>query len=54
MCTAVGVSLVIMDYNVTESVDMSVEVCLEVITGTVNQISTVRVETLSGTATGEL
>ena len=43
-----------MDYNATESLDMSVEVCLEVVTGTVNQISTVQVETLSGTATGGL
>ena len=43
-----------MDYNATESVDMVVEVCVEVITGTVNQISTVLVETVSGTATGGL
>ena len=43
-----------MDYNATESVDMAVEVCVEVITGTVNQISTVLVETVSGTATGGL
>ena len=41
-----------MDYNATESVDMSVEVCVEIITGTVNQIATVEVETLSGTAIG--
>ena len=43
-----------MDYNATEAVDMLVEVCVEVITGTVNQIATVEVETLSGTATGGL
>lgn len=53
-CSAVGVSLVVMDYNATESVDMTVDVCVEVITGTVNQISTVQLETLSGTATGGL
>ena len=53
-CTAVGVSLVTMDYNATESDDMTVEVCAEVITGTVNQISAVQVETFSGTATGGL
>ena len=53
-CPAVGVSLVVMDYNATESVDMTVDVCVEVITGTVNQISTVQVETFSGTATGGL
>ena len=43
-----------MDYNATESDDITVEVCVEVITGTVNQISAVQVETLSGTATGGL
>jgi hypothetical protein len=53
-CAAVGVSLVVMDYNATESIDMTVDVCVEVISGTVNQISTVQVETFSGTATGGL
>ena len=40
-----------MDYNVTEG-DVSVEVCVEIATGTVSADNSVDVETRSLTATG--
>ena len=40
-----------MDYNVAEG-DTTVEVCVEIIVGTVNLEDTVELETMSGTATG--
>ena len=51
--TAVAVSFSSMDYNATEAVDMSVEVCVEVVMGTVNQVASVDLQTVSGSATGK-
>ena len=42
-----------LDLNVTEG-DTFVEVCVEIVTGTVSEEGTVEVETISGTATGKL
>ena len=52
--TAIAVSLVASDYNATEGEDMSVDVCVEVVMGTVNQAATVELTTISGSATGEM
>ena len=41
-------------YNVTEGTDMSIDVCVEIITGLVRQMSTVEIETDSGSATCKL
>ena len=48
---AVGVTFTSLDFNVTEG-DQFVEVCVEIVIGTVNEEDTVQVETVSGTATG--
>ena len=50
---AVGVTLTSLDLNVTEG-DPFVEVCVEIVVGTVSEEGTVEVETISGTATGKL
>ena len=50
---AVAVSFSSTHYNVTEGDDSYAEVCLEVIVGTVNQVSFVVIETISESATGE-
>ena len=42
-----------LDLNVTEG-DPFVEVCVEIVVGTVSEEGTVEVETISGTATGKL
>ena len=42
-----------MDYNITEE-DLFVEVCIEIVEGTVEENDTVQVETMSGTATGQI
>ena len=42
-----------LDLNVTEG-DPFVEVCVEIVVGTVSEEGTVAVETISGTATGKL
>ena len=49
-----AVSLVDRNYNVTEGTDMSIDVCVEIITGQVSQMSTVEIETDSGSATCKL
>lgn len=41
-----------MGYNATEANNRSVEVCVEVVIGTVNQIASVDVQTVSQSATG--
>ena len=50
--TAVAVSIVNIDYSVTEGVNITVEVCVEVVYGTVSQIAAVELQTVSGSATG--
>ena len=42
-----------LDFNVTEG-DLFVEVCVEIVVGTVSEEDTVEVETISRTATGKL
>ena len=51
---AIGVSLLDIDYNATEGTDTSVEVCVEIVMGTVNQVAAVEVMTISGSATGKI
>ena len=41
-----------MGYNATEANNVSVEVCVEVVIGTVSQIASVDVQTVSQSATG--
>lgn len=41
-----------MDYNATESSDTSVEVCVEIVIGTVNEVASVNVQTISRFAIG--
>ena len=41
-----------MGYNTTEANNTVVEVCIEVVIGTVNQIASVDVQTVSQSATG--
>ena len=52
--TAVGVlfSESAMGYNTTEANNTVVEVCIEVVIGTVNQIASVNVQTVGQSATG--
>lgn len=50
--TAVGVMFSAMGYNTTEANNTVVEVCIEVAIGTVNQIASVDVQTVSQSATG--
>ena len=50
--TAVAVSLLAAEYNATEGVDMTVEVCVEIIAGTVSTTTVATVQTESNTATG--
>ena len=50
--TAIAVSLAAAEYNATEGVDMTVEVCIEIIAGTVSNTAVATVQTESNTATG--
>ena len=50
--TAVGVLFSAIDYNATEANNISVEVCVEVVIGTVNQVASVNIQTVSQSATG--
>ena len=52
--TAATVSILPGTYNVTEGTDMSIEVCVEIVMGTVNEVGTVEVQTIAGSATGKL
>ena len=49
---AVAVSILPGDYNVTEGNDTSIEVCVEIVMGTVNMVAAIEVQTISGSATG--
>ena len=49
---AVAVSILPADYNATERTDASVEVCMEIVMGTVNMVAAIEVQTVSGSATG--
>ena len=49
---AVAVSILPGDYNATEGTDTSVEVCVEIVMGTVNQVAATEVQTVSGSAAG--
>jgi hypothetical protein len=49
---AIGVTFMSLDLNVTEG-DPFVEVCVEIVVGTVSEEGTVAVETISGTATAD-
>lgn len=52
MHAAVAVSFLLKNYSATEGSGFSVEVCVEVVIGTVSQVASVDLQTVSESATG--
>ena len=51
--TAVAVSFLLRNYSDTEGTDLFVEVCVQIVFGTLSQTASVDLWTVSQTATGE-
>ena len=51
--TAVAVSFVLRDYSDTEGIGLFVEVCVQIVFGTLSQTASVNLWTVSQSATGD-